>query len=383
MSTQVERKSSDATGPGEPDCLDGFAHPRKQSDFHGHSGAVDALVSARLSSKVHHAWLFSGPSGIGKATLAYRFARNLLADPDATGLKKADRLDVAADHPVWAQSAAQAHPGLLVLRRPWQEKTKRFASEITVGEVRRLRAFFNRTASGGSWRVVIIDRAEDLNTAAANALLKSLEEPPARCIFLLVCSAPGRLPVTVRSRCRTLMFHPLGDSELRDAIASAYRSAEREMPGPDEITACLPLAQGSVERALRLLDGGGSELHQRLIELLVSLPRVDHEAVHVLADDLSGISADTTYELFFELVGETIARIVAHGATGSGAIGKEAEISARLENAAALAKFAQLWETVRRAKAEADALNLDRKNLVLGTFFRLEEAAREAFVRHG
>jgi len=380
MSSRGEHNASDASGPVEPDCLEGFVHPRSQRDFHGHPDAVKALVKSRLSGKLHHAWLFSGPAGVGKATLAYRFARSLLADPGAASPEQAGRLDVAADHPVWAQTVARAHPGLLVLRRPWQEKTKRFATEITVGEVRRLRTFFNRTAAEGNWRVVIIDRAEDLNTAAANALLKNLEEPPARCIFLLVCSAPGRLPVTVRSRCRTLMFQPLGDSDLRNAIASAYASAEREMPGSDELAACLPLAQGSVERALRLLDGGGSELHQRLVALLGSLPGVDHEAVHALADDLSMVSADRTYELFFELVGETIARIVSHGATGSGAIGKEAEISARLENAAALAKFAQLWETVRRAKAEADALNLDRKNLVLGTFFRLEEAAREAFV---
>lgn len=380
MNARSERKASDVAGPVEPDCLDGFAHPRSQRDFHGHSDAVDALVSARLSGKLHHAWLFSGPAGVGKATLAYRFARNLLAKPDAESLEKTDPLDLPDDHPVWAQSVAQAHPGLLVLRRPWQEKTKRFATGITVGEVRRLRAFFSRTANEGSWRVVIIDRAEELNTAAANALLKSLEEPPRRSLFLLVCSAPGRLPVTVRSRCRTLKFHPLGEDELQNAVASAYASADRDISPSGEIDACLPLAQGSVERALRLLDGGGSQLYARIIGLMKSLPRVDHEAVHVLADDLSGVNADKAYNLFFELVCESIARIVTQGATGSGAIDSEAEISARLESAAALAKFAQLWETVRRAKAEADALNLDRKNLVLGTFFRLEQAAREAFV---
>ena len=380
MNAQSERKPADTGGSVEPDCLDGFSHPRSQHNFHGHADAVEALVSARLSGKLHHAWLFSGPAGVGKATLAYRFARSLLVEPEGGNLTKEVGLNVPDDHPVWAQSMAQAHPNLLVLRRPWQEKTKRYASEITVGEVRRLRAFFGRTVNEGSWRVVVIDRAEDLNTAAANALLKSLEEPPRRSIFLLVCSASGRLPVTVRSRCRTLKFQPLKEDALRNAIAGAYTSAERDIPSPQEIAACLPLAQGSVERALRLLDDGGSELYERLIGLMRSLPRVDHEAVHALADDLSGVNADKAYNLFFDLVSESIARIVSHGATGSGAMDKEAEISARLRSATALAKFAQLWETVRRAKAEADALNLDRKNLVLGTFFRMEQTARETFV---
>lgn len=357
-------------GQSEPDCLEGFVHPRFQQAFFGNAQAEQALMNAVSANRLHHAWLLSGPSGVGKATLAYRFARHLL---------KASGANEEAGMRVKRQVAALSHPNLLVLRRPWQEKTKRLATEITVGEVRRLRTFFSKTAGEGAWRVVIIDRADELNAAAANALLKSLEEPPARCVFLLVTSVPGRLPVTIRSRCRLCKFAPLASEDISAAVSSAYALSERAMPDEAAVNACIPLAQGSVGRALRLLDGGGNALHERLMALIADLPRLNHTAVHALADELSGAKADEPYHLFFELVGECVARIVTHGATGEGAFGREAEVAGRLGNPAALAKFAQLWETVRRAKADADALNLDRKNLVLGTFFRLEEVSKEAF----
>lgn len=358
-------------GQPEPDCLDGFAHPRFQQVFYGNPDAERALMDAASANRLHHAWLLSGPSGVGKATLAYRFAKHLL--------KSSSVDDTEAEHRVERQVAAFSHPNLLVLRRPWQDKNKRLATHITVGEVRRLRAFFSKTTSDEAWRVVIIDRADELNAAAANALLKNLEEPPARCVFLLITPVPGRLPVTIRSRCRVYKFTPLAPQDMGEAIRSAYELAGRSVPAEDAINACIPLAQGSVGRALRLLDGGGSALHERLMTLIADLPRLNHAAVHALADEITGVKADEPYHLFFELVDECVARIVTHGATGEGALGQETEMAKRLDSPAALAKFAQLWETVRRAKADADALNLDRKNLILGTFFRLEEVAKEAF----
>lgn len=363
----------------EPDRLEGFAHPRHVPVFFGNKAAEQELLNAFSAKRLHHAWLFTGPEGVGKATLAYRFARFLLAQKGKDAPAAPQDMSVAPEHPAFAQTAALAHPNLLVLRRPWQERTKRLATEITVGEVRRLRHFFSHTAGAGAWRVVIIDPADDLNAAAANALLKNLEEPPPRCVFLLICSAPGRLPVTIRSRSRTLRFHPLGEDEMEEAVSAAYDAADLDRPGADAVRACLPLAQGSVGRALRLLESGGGELHARLLALLRDLPRLDHKEIHKLADELAAQGAERNYNFFFDLTGESLARIVSHAATGKGAVGAEADIAGRLKDSAALAEFAQLWETVRRAKAEADALNLDRKNLVLGTFFRLEETAREAF----
>jgi DNA polymerase-3 subunit delta' len=362
----------------EPDRLEGFLHPRKARELFGHEDAESELLRCFTSNRMHHAWLFAGAEGVGKATLAYRFARFLLSR-NGEGSADLDDFGMAPDNPVFAQVAALAHPNLLVLRRPWQEKSNKFAGEITVGEARRLRRFFGHTAGAGHWRVVIIDRADELNSAAANSLLKNLEEPPPHCVFLLISAMPGRLPVTIRSRCRTLRFSPLPDDLLEKAVVAAYGAADLPLPRADTVWACLPLAQGSVSHALGLLENGGNELHLRLLSLLGGLPRLDHREVHKLADELTRPGSDQAYEFFFDIAGETLARIVSHAVTGQGAIGGEAELAARLNGTRALAEYAGLWETVRRAKVETDALNLDRKNLVLGTFFRLEETARAAF----
>jgi DNA polymerase-3 subunit delta' len=362
----------------EADRLEGFAHPRHVSEFFGNQEAEQTLLEAYSSNRLHHAWLLAGPEGIGKATLAYRFARFLLAQTEDSGAGQASDLSISTDHPVIPQVGALAHPNLLVLRRPWLADRKRLATAITISEARRLRRFFGHTAGAGQWRVVIIDRADELNVAAANALLKSLEEPPARCVFLLVCSSPGRLPVTIRSRCRTQRFSTLNEADLEKAVLSAYAATELEKPSFDALGSCMPLAQGSVGRAIRLLESGGNEMHSRLVNLITSLPRLDYEAVHDLADEILVTGASGSYELFFDLAGEALARIVSHAATGEGAHGSEAQLAERVKGPHALAQWAQLWETIQRDKAEADALNLDRKNLVLGTFFRLEETARLA-----
>ena len=362
----------------EPDRLDGFVHPRNTAQLFGHESAQKALLEGFISQRLHHAWLMVGPEGVGKATLAYRFARFLLAHSSPSMDAQAKDLSIPAGHRVSGQVAALAHPNLLLLRRPWLADRKRLAGAITVSEARRLRHFFGHTAGAGQWRVVIIDRADELNAAAANALLKNLEEPPARCVFLLVCSAPGRLPVTIRSRCRTLGFSALGNADLEAAVLAAYDAAECDPPKITTLHATLPLAQGSTRRALQLLESGGAKMHARIVKLMGQLPGLDHQAIHKLADDLTSSGADSAYELFFELAGESIARIVGHAATGEGGLGAEADIAQRLQGSSALAQFAGLWETVQREKAEADALNLDRKNLVLGTFFRLEETARQA-----
>jgi DNA polymerase-3 subunit delta' len=362
----------------EPDRLEGFSHPRFTTEIFGHKDAESALLEGFVSQRLHHAWLMTGPEGVGKATLAYRFARFLLADSSGLMEEQTKDLSIPAGSRVFGQVAALAHPNLLLLRRPWMADRKRLAGAITVSEARRLRHFFGHTAGAGQWRVVIIDRADELNAAAANALLKNLEEPPARCVFLLVCSAPGRLPVTIRSRCRTLRFPALGNDDLEAAVLAAYRASECDAPDTATLHATIELAQGSTRRALQLLESGGGKMHARFIKLIGQLPRLDHQAIHKLADELTSSGADSAYELFFELAGESIARIVGHAATGEGALGVEAEIAQQLREPRALAQFAGLWETVQREKAEADALNLDRKNLVLGTFFRLEEAARLA-----
>lgn len=362
----------------EIDRVADFNHPRAVNVLFGHGHAERMLLEAARTERLHHAWLLTGATGIGKATLAYRFARFLLAHAEPAAMAAANDLSVDPDAAAARQVAAGTHPGLLVLRRPWNPQRKRHGSTITVDEARRLRPFLGQTAAGGHRRIVIIDSADDMNLNAANAVLKSLEEPPASCLFLLLAAAPGRLPATVRSRCRTLKLQPLADADLKAAVEAAFASSGTAAPAADDLALCLALGEGSPGQALRLLALEGAALYRSLMALMSGLPQADHEAVHALADALAAPGAADRYELFHSLLGDLIARLVGQAAGAGAVLPGERELAERLGVAHGLAYWAGLWETLQRAKAEADALNLDRKTLVLETFFRLEAAARPA-----
>src|SRR5262245_30647433 len=254
----------------EADRLDDFPHPRETAEVFGHAPAEAALAEAFGSGRMHHAWLLIGREGIGKATLAYHFARHVLAaleerDPSGTTLAVAEQTSAAR------QVRALSHPRLFVLRRPYLPKDKRFAAFITVDEVRRLRAFLGHTADAGAWRAVIVDQADEMNINAANALLKSLEEPPLRTVFLLVSSEPGRLLTTIRSRCRTLLLAPLGADALRQAGERALAACGHALSDEGHWPILTRLAQGSVRRLLSLARRGGLELNARIEGLFAAL----------------------------------------------------------------------------------------------------------------
>lgn len=363
----------------EADRLDGFPHPRHTEKLYGHEPIERDLAEAFATGRMHHGWLIAGPEGIGKATLAYRLARHVLAhpqerDPFAQSLSVPD--DIAASRQVRALS----HPGLLLLRRTYDTKAKRFTASIAIDEVRRLRNFLGLSVGEDAWRVVIVDTADDLNPNAANALLKSLEEPPARTIFLLLTSEPGRLLPTIRSRCRTLMLPPLGSDPLRQAVRQALAASTDEIsdaaPGPSEWSILERLAEGSVRRLLGLRGGGGIALHKRVTDIVSTLPKVDWTAVHALSDELGGTAAEQRFELFYELLLAHLARLIRARAAAGGAEADDVALAARLIPEASLATWAELWETIVREKADALLLNLDRKSLILGTFQRIESVAR-------
>lgn len=363
----------------EADRLEGFLHPRDTPRLFGHEEQERELAAAFNGGQMHHAWLITGPGGIGKATLAYRFAAFVLARGDERDMFGGN-LDIAADTPTWRQIRAQSHPGLLVIRRPYDQKGKKFRTEITVEEARRLKGFLSMTAEEGGWRAVIVDTADELNANAANALLKSLEEPPARTVFLLLSAQPGALLPTIRSRCRLLALSPLADEPLRKAVqqavaASAEDLASAAVPEAGEWEELLRLSGGSVRRLLALKASGGLELHRRIVKRLDALPRVDWEDVHKLGDELGSNAAEQRFQLFFELFSGLLARLIRQAASGEGA-GPEAALSQRLIPEAKLASWAELWETAGRDKALVEALNLDRKALILETFARLEALAR-------
>ena len=359
----------------EADRLGDFPHPRNTKALYGQGDAERALAEALASGRMHHAWLLAGPKGVGKATLAYRFARAALAQPgerDASG----QTLEVGDSTIAARQVRALSHPGLLVVRRPYDTKGKRFASSIPVDEVRRLRTFLGHRAAGDGWRVVIVDEANELNVNAANALLKSLEEPPERTVFLLVSPAPGDLVPTIRSRCRMLTLPALGEADLRAAATAALAAAEMTPPADADWAPLERLSGGSVARLLGLFGTGGLALQAQIDRLLGLMPRIDWKAIHALSDELQPAAAQPKFELFFELLMETLARLIRVAATGEGSR-EDQSLAARLMGDGRLASFAALWERVAREKADTLALNLDRKSLVIQTVAALSAAAQD------
>jgi DNA polymerase-3 subunit delta' len=366
--------SDESETPPEADRLEGFPHPRETRSLVGHDRAEIELAQAFASGRMHHAWLIAGREGIGKATLAYRLARHVLARPEDRD-PAGQSLEVGETTPAARQVRALSHPGLLVLRRPWDPRAKRFAASILIDEVRRLRSFLGLTAADNAWRVVIVDAADELNINAANALLKSLEEPPARALFLLIAAEPSRLLPTIRSRCRRLDLEPLGAADLRAACAAALACAEMEAPGPEQWPLLELLAEGSVRRALQLAASDGLDIYKRIEAVFASLPNVDWSVAHALSDQLALSAQEQRFDAFYNLFLDLLARLLRVRATGRTEASEHA-LAQRLIPEARLAAWAALWETVLRERADAALLNLDRKALIMGTFAKLEAVAR-------
>jgi len=333
-----------------------IAHPRMTDVLFGHANAEAALLGAYRSGRVPHAFLMIGPKGIGKATLAYRMARFVLAHPDPAGpeVKAATSLAVDPAHPVARRVAAQAQGDLLILERTLNEKGV-LRQQIAVDDIRRTVSFFGSTAGEGGWRIAIVDAVDELNQSGANALLKVLEEPPRRALLLLVCNAAARVPATLRSRCRMVALRPLADADVAAAIAAATG----EVATAPEIVAAAAAAEGSVERALDLMDGDALELRQQALDLLDRLPAVDSRALHALGEAIAGTDARPLVA-FVDTVNTWLSRRLDGGRPELG----------RLE------RLAEASERINQAARDAKEYNLERKPLVFGVFGLLAEATR-------
>jgi DNA polymerase III subunit delta' len=342
--------------PAEPADVGEPVPPRETTVFHGHVAAEQTLLSAYLSGRFPHAWLLSGPRGIGKATLAYRLARFILANPDRGLLPgpAATSLQIDPQHPVARRVASQAHGDLLVLERTINEKTNKLRQDIQVDDVRRSVAFFGSTPAEGGWRIAIVDAVDELNSEGANALLKVLEEPPRQALLLLVSHSPGRVLPTIRSRCRLLSLRPLPAAEVARAATAAIGRDELD----PEITAAAAAAEGSVGRALELLDGNALELRNGVLALLERLPTVDPGALHVLGERLYGTDP-ATLATFVGTVNGWLAGRLALGP----------------QEPAALDRFANIWEMFNQAARDVETFNLERKPLVFNVFRWLAETS--------
>jgi DNA polymerase-3 subunit delta' len=335
-------------------------HPRETTALFGHHDAEQTLLTAYRGGRIPHAWLIGGPQGIGKATLAYRMARFVLAhrDPASPQVQSATTLEVDPAHPVARQVAAEAHGSLLEIHRTANDKGV-LRTVITVDDARETVSFFGSTAAVEGWRVCIVDTVDELNANAANALLKVLEEPPQRALFLLVTHASARVLPTIQSRCRKLALRALTTG---DVVSAAALATGRETDDPD-LREAADNSEGSISRAINLLGGGALKLHQRTAALLNTLPHVDPRELHALGDAL-GTSDRVALAAFVDSVDRWI---------GERMHADEPGLNADLPR---LARLAEVWEKINKAARETESYNLERKPLVFSVFSLLADATR-------
>ncbi len=318
-----------------------YPQARANPDLLGHETAERIWSQARASGRLHHAWLITGTQGIGKATLAYRLARGLLA-----GREVVDPTD-----PVFRRIAAGTHAGLMTVERSADEKTKRMRREIVVDEVREVTQFLRRTAGEGGWRVVVVDGAEDMNANAANALLKLLEEPPSGALLLLVCHSPGLLPATIRSRCRRLRLSPLSLPTVETLLARYLP----ELPAEARVPMAM-LGEGSIGRSLALAAGDGPAMAAQVARVVATVPKglAALEVADAVARDEAGFS------LFMDLLRQSIGLAVRQGARGT-----PDSHQARLLSLRSLESWGAVWQALTEIQTETERFALDRRQAVL------------------
>ena len=345
-------------------------HPRLTPRLLGQEAAERRLLAAWQSGRLHHAWLFAGPRGIGKATLAYRFARFLFSHPVPSASDVPKSLEIAPDCAAAKLVAARSHPDLLVVQRALDlkkeplkggdSKIAQLKSSIGVEEAREASQFFSLSPAMGGWRICIVDAADDLHGESANALLKVIEEPPARSVFLIVSHSPGRLLATIRSRTIRLDLKPLATRavlEVMEALGAAAQSS------PDERAAIAALAQGSPGRALHLAGSQGARLFLKFRELAGRPPPFARPALFEIAGQLKRPDAAEDFPVFSDLMSDWVAA-TAKAEAASGGVG-------------AAQPWALAHQDIGHSIRRANALNLDRRQVLLEAFASIEEAARQ------
>lgn len=323
------------------------ASPRENPSLLGHADTEAVFDDAIRAGRVHHAWLLTGPEGVGKATLAYRFARRLLAGP---GVPAAHANDPAS--PVFRRVAAGTHADLLTIEREWDDKRRRLRSEIVVDSARGVADFLRLTPAEGGWRLVVVDGAEHLNRNAANALLKVLEEPPPRAVLLLTCASPGRLLPTIRSRCRRLRIGELGPADMDRVLARCL---------PDMGTAdraALAALSGAPGRALALAEEQGVEVAALVGDVLRAAPNLPVLRAYEIADKLA--RNDTGFAAFMGLLRDAISAAVRNAARGQADPGQQ-----RLAALRPLAEWGDLWHALTRLQDDTERFNLDKRHAIV------------------
>lgn len=343
----------------EADRADDCPHPRHVFDLMGHELAEQRLADSLSHNRLHHAWLLTGPKGVGKATLAYRFIRRILGgQPNTEG-----RLDIPEDDTAARRISSLGHGDFLLLRRPYDQKTKKLKSEIVVSELKKIHEFYSTKASENGYRVCLIDSADDMNRSAANAVLKILEEPPDKAVIILLSSEPGKLLPTIRSRCLNIKLRPVEPNGIATWLGRQ---------GVTEQTAQLAaqLSRGAPGRAFALAQADKDVL-KPLASWLSTLPRSGAMSAHELAQTLSGKTRENARALFWDALTDIIALQARYAATGEweGAL-KPISISRAPE------AWTQLWEDLQVLRAREQGLNMESHSVMLSAISAVENGGR-------
>ena len=341
----------------EFDAIEGIVSPRLRDTLFGQNKAEKILLDAYRSARLHHAWLISGEKGTGKATLAWRFARFVLSNPNPASdhVQKAETLHFPIHEGAATQVAHGAHPDLLLLSRRFDFERKKMTQGIPVDDVRRILPFFGSTAGAGGWRICLIDAVDDMNASAANAILKMLEEPPKRALFLLIAHNPGRLLPTIRSRCRRLQLSEIEEGHIAEFLINEDRVGE------EEAGLIAKLATGSFRRALILANENGLNLYRHLAEMLAHLPILDIHRLHRFCDMVTG--NEMSYHLALTLLRDWLHRRITNSAEPLDKYTPSLQVP--------LVVWSEIWEKLNSSVASTEALNLDRKQVFLSICMEL------------
>lgn len=324
---------------------------RANPDLFGHDAAAARLEAAARSGRLAHAWMVCGPPGIGKATLGYRFARWLLSGgAERPAEPSAPPLHLPPEHPTFRRIAAAGHADFRVLRPEAESGVKRV---IRVDDARAAIRFLAMTPAEGGWRFVLVDEAEQMRTEAANALLKTLEEPPPRAVLMLTTAAPDRLLPTIRSRCRRLDLEPLGPAAMEEVLRRQRPDLSRT--DRDRLA---QMAEGAPGRAMALADGEGLAMQALVEEALASVATGERRRWPAIADAVSAKRDGSAFLTFVALLRREISAAARRAARGEGTA--PAWLAIR-----PLAEWSTLWDSLGRLAAETDGLSLDRRQAVL------------------
>ena len=363
------------------DCAPGALHPVSTGAYFGHKAEIQNLEESLCSGRFHHGWIFSGPLGVGKATLAYHVARVLLGQNEnefSVGFDLLARSEAIKTDKTGRLIAQFAHPDMRVMRRVYDQKTKKFFRFIRIDEMRALKEVLHTTPSMGHHRVVLIDKAEDMNEASGNALLKVLEEPPVNTTFILITNSLGQIPITIRSRCRSLKFNELELDDFEQAIGQQFNAQDMNLPGDVNWQDLMHLSGGSVRNGFELITGNGLRFYQGLYKIMDHLPGMDQRNIDVFIDGILKDKSGQDYKGGVQLISDLIYRLIKGKIADFPLSQGEKHLSDKLIAPHSIDQWLALWQMLQTRSLDVDALNLDKKTYILQSFFALRDLVRSA-----